>query len=87
MPNSPARNSLVQSSFIREETRGNVIQPQQFIKRHSLISGILLMFLLTWPIDLAKSKVLPIQVPDATGQPTAKEILQAQYARGEITRK
>lgn len=25
-------------------------------------------------------------VPYATGQPTAKEILQAQYARGDITR-
>lgn len=26
------------------------------------------------------------RVPVATGQPTPKEILQAQYARGEITR-
>ena len=28
----------------------------------------------------------PARVPAATGQPTAKEILQAQYARGDITR-
>lgn len=34
-----------------------------FIKRHSLIIGILLMYLLTWPIDLANSGVLPFQVP------------------------
>jgi membrane protease YdiL (CAAX protease family) len=34
-----------------------------FLKRHSLIIGILLMFLLTWPIDLAHAGVLPIQVP------------------------
>jgi uncharacterized membrane protein len=26
------------------------------------------------------------RVPSASGQPSAKEILQAQYARGEITR-
>ncbi len=37
----------------------------QFLKRHSLASGFLLMFLLTWPIDLANSKVLPIQFPFA----------------------
>ena len=29
-------------------------------------------------------KVQPPAVLSATGQPTAKEILQAQYARGEI---
>ena len=36
-----------------------------FLKRHSLIIGILLMFLLTWPIDLANAGVLPFQVPFA----------------------
>ncbi|HEX2696756.1 MAG TPA: CPBP family intramembrane glutamic endopeptidase [Anaerolineales bacterium] len=36
---------------------------QTFIKRHSLVIGILLMFLLTWPIDLANAGILPIQVP------------------------
>ena len=36
-----------------------------FLKRHSLIIGITLMFALTWPIDLAYSGVLPFQVPDA----------------------
>jgi hypothetical protein len=27
---------------------------KDFLKRHSLILGILLMFVLTWPIDLSK---------------------------------
>lgn len=36
---------------------------KQFLKRYSLIVGILLMFLLTWPIDLANAGVLPLQVP------------------------
>jgi uncharacterized protein len=36
----------------------------QFLKRHSLIIGILLMFLLTWPIDLANAGVLPFRVPE-----------------------
>lgn len=34
-----------------------------FLKRHSLIAGIILMFLFTWPIDLANSGILPIQFP------------------------
>jgi membrane protease YdiL (CAAX protease family) len=34
-----------------------------FIQRHSLPIGIALMFLLTWPIDLAHSQRLPLQVP------------------------
>jgi uncharacterized protein len=33
------------------------------VKRHALILGIALMFLLTWPIDLAHSGRLPLQVP------------------------
>lgn len=33
-----------------------------------------------------RARVATATVPYATGQPTAKEILQAQYARGEITR-
>lgn len=37
----------------------------RFLRQHTLISGIVLMFLLTWPIDLASSKVLPIQLPFA----------------------
>ena len=36
-----------------------------FLKRHSLVAGILLMFGFTWPIDLAHSGVLPFQVPFA----------------------
>ncbi len=35
----------------------------QFLKQHSLVIGIILMFLLTWPIDLSNSKVLPFQLP------------------------
>lgn len=35
----------------------------QFLKRHSLIAGLLLMFLFTWPIELANSGVLPYRVP------------------------
>lgn len=34
-----------------------------FLKRHSLVIGIVLMFLLTWPIDLANSGILPFKVP------------------------
>lgn len=36
---------------------------REFLKRHSLVIGILLMFLLTWPIDLSNSKVLHFEVP------------------------
>jgi uncharacterized protein len=36
---------------------------KEFLKRHSLIFGIFLMFLLTWPIDLSNAGVLPFQVP------------------------
>jgi putative membrane protein len=42
-----------------------------------LIAGLILLVL--WAIRRAGTLV-------ATGQPTAKETLQAQYARGEITR-
>lgn len=35
----------------------------EFLKRHSLVVGIVLMFALTWPIDLANSGVLPFRVP------------------------
>ena len=38
-------------------------QTTAFLKRHSLVIGILLMFALTWPIDLANSEVLPIKFP------------------------
>ena len=34
-----------------------------FLKRYSLVIGISLMFLLTWPIDLANSGLLPLKVP------------------------
>lgn len=40
-------------------------QSREFLKRHSLIIGIVLMFLFTWPIDLANSGILPIQFPFA----------------------
>jgi uncharacterized protein len=38
-------------------------QLTSFLKRYSLICGIVLMFLLTWPIDLANSGVLPLHFP------------------------
>lgn len=38
---------------------------KEFLKRHSLFLGILLMFLFTWPIDLSNSGLMPFQVPFA----------------------
>jgi uncharacterized protein len=37
----------------------------EILKRRSLVIGIILMFLLTWPIDLANSGVLPFHLPFA----------------------
>lgn len=34
-----------------------------FLKRHSLVIGIILMFLYTWTIDLSNSGILPFKVP------------------------
>lgn len=34
-----------------------------FLKRHSLVIGLILMFLFTWTIDLANSGALPFKVP------------------------
>ena len=34
-----------------------------FLKRHSLVIGIALMFLLTWPTDLAQQGLMPFKVP------------------------
>src|SRR5215216_282335 len=34
-----------------------------FLKRYSLVIGIVLMFALTWPIDLANWGIVPIQFP------------------------
>ena len=42
-------------------------QAVECLKRHSLVIGILLMFLLTWPIDLANSGILPVPVPFVVG--------------------
>jgi CubicO group peptidase (beta-lactamase class C family)/membrane protease YdiL (CAAX protease family) len=36
---------------------------QSFLKRHSLVIGLVLMFLYTWTIDLSNSGVLPFEVP------------------------
>lgn len=36
-----------------------------FLRRHSLVIGLALMFLYTWTIDLSNSGVLPFQVPFA----------------------
>lgn len=37
----------------------------EFVKRYPPVCGLVLMFALTWPIDLANAGVLPIQVPFA----------------------
>ena len=34
-----------------------------FLSRYSLLIGIILMFLFTWPIDLANAGLMPFQVP------------------------
>ena len=47
-----------------------------------LLAALTLM--VVWAIR--RARVPAAAVPNATGQPSAKEILQAQYARGEITR-
>jgi uncharacterized protein len=36
---------------------------KEYIQRHSLVIGIPLMFLLTWPIDLSNAGVLPFRFP------------------------
>lgn len=36
-----------------------------FLKRHSLVNGLFLMFLYTWTIELSNSGILPFQVPFA----------------------
>lgn len=36
-----------------------------FLARHSLLAGLVLMFALTWPIDLAQAGLLPFEVPFA----------------------
>lgn len=38
-------------------------QLRRFLTRHSLLVGIILMFLFTWPIDLANSGLMPYKVP------------------------
>lgn len=38
-------------------------ESQSFLRRHSLVIGIVLMFLFTWPIDLSNSGLLPFKVP------------------------
>ena len=34
-----------------------------FLKRHSLVIGIVLMFLYTWTFDLSNAGILPLQIP------------------------
>lgn len=40
-----------------------MIRETSFLKRHALVTGIILMFLLTWPIDLSNSGLMPFKVP------------------------
>ena len=39
------------------------MRTKEFFKRHSLVIGLVLMFLYTWTIDLSSSGVLPFRVP------------------------
>jgi membrane protease YdiL (CAAX protease family) len=45
------------------QTKSNSSSFRNFLHRHSLMVGIVLMFLYTWPIDLANSGILPFQIP------------------------
>lgn len=45
------------------EGSGSMSNIIQFLKQHSLICGLVLMFLFTWPIDFANAGVLSIRVP------------------------
>ena len=47
------------------ETHRFETQLGNLLRRHSLVIGIALMFLLTWPIDLANAGLVPFQVPFA----------------------
>ena len=42
-----------------------VFTQSNFLKKHSLVTGIVLMFIYTWTIDLSHSGVLPFKVPFA----------------------
>ena len=48
----------------------------------SALAGLALLVVLV----IRRTRLSPATVAQAAGQPAAKEILQAQYARGEITR-
>jgi len=49
-------------------TGGEELSTQpSFLKQHSLVIGIVLMFLYTWIIDLSHSGVLPFKVPFVVG--------------------
>jgi len=41
------------------------MRPKGWLQRHSLVVGVLLVFLLTRPIDLANLGLLPLRVPFA----------------------
>jgi uncharacterized protein len=44
-----------------QHAKGVEVKP--FLKRHSLIIGLVLLFLYTWTIDLSNSGILPFEVP------------------------
>jgi membrane protease YdiL (CAAX protease family) len=39
------------------------IDMKTFLRNHGLVAGILLMFVFTWPVDLANAGLLPFKVP------------------------
>lgn len=45
------------------QTKSSLSSFRNFLHRHSLMVGIVLMFLYTWTIDLANSGILPFQIP------------------------
>jgi len=56
----PARRAVGSPAISEEEKMGST---RGFLKRHSLIIGLILMFLFTWPQDLANAGVLPFSIP------------------------
>ena len=48
--------------------------------------GLLAALTLLVVLAIRRARIPAATVPHARGQPNAREILQAQYARGEITR-
>jgi membrane protease YdiL (CAAX protease family) len=64
-PATRPSHAVATESMIGVQNEGFIKPFTELLKRHSLVIGIGLMFLFTWPIDLANSNVLPFRVPFA----------------------